>query len=133
MVAYNFQEQFAPAIEAGLKRQTTRPIRKNRHAKIGEKLQLFSGLRTKECRKLLAKEPVCSAVDAIEIHLSNCTPTKIERIVINGRELPDEEIEVFAKADGFHGNATQTARDEMAVFFQRFYGGGVFRGRVIHW
>lgn len=133
MVAYNFQEQFVPAIEAGLKRQTTRPMRKNRHAKIGEKLQLFSGLRTKECRKLLAKEPVCAAVDAIEIHLSNCIPAEIERIVINGRELPDDEAEAFAKADGFHDNETQTARDEMAVFFQRFYGCGVFRGRVIHW
>ncbi|WLT07808.1 hypothetical protein RAM19_06645 [Bartonella apihabitans] len=70
MVAYSFQNQFASFVANGLKRQTTRPMRKNRHAKIGDKLQLFTGLRTKECRKLLTKEPICTAVDAIEIHLS---------------------------------------------------------------
>lgn len=133
MVAYSFQNQFATFVANGLKRQTTRPIRKNRHAKIGDKLQLFTGLRTKECRKLLTKEPICTAVDAIEIHLSDCTHAKIERIVVNGRELLDDEVEAFAKADGFLGSATQAPSEEMAAFFYHFYGSGVFRGRVIHW
>ena len=50
MVAYNFQKQFADAVERGEKRQTIRaPRRDGRHAKVGDKLQLYTGMRTKQC------------------------------------------------------------------------------------
>jgi len=43
-----FQKQFAPQVESGAKRCTIR----GREAKPGEALYLYTGLRTKVCRKL---------------------------------------------------------------------------------
>lgn len=132
MVAYNFQRQFVPAIQAGKKHQTIRAYRKNnRHARVGERLQLYTGLRTKNCRKLFDKDPVCRAVDDAEIHITDAG--KIEQIVLNGRNLTSNEIEDFAKADGFMAANGLTARDAMGVFFQGYYGIGIFKGNVIRW
>lgn len=52
MVAYSFQKRFAEAIVEGRKRQTIRANRK-RHARPGEELQLYVGMRTRQCRLLL--------------------------------------------------------------------------------
>lgn len=60
MPAYNFQKQFAPLVESGQKRQTIRAIGKRRHARPGESLQLYTGQRTKACRKLISPDPVAS-------------------------------------------------------------------------
>lgn len=46
MVAYNFQARFAAAIEAGEKAITIRSIGRRRHARNGERLQLYTGQRT---------------------------------------------------------------------------------------
>ena len=59
MVAYNFQSQFAPLVESGEKRQTFRVLGKRRHARPGDSLQLYTGMRTKACRKLVTPDPVC--------------------------------------------------------------------------
>lgn len=132
MVAYNFQRQFVPAIQAGKKRQTIRAHRKNnRHARVGERLQLYSGLRTKNCRKLFDKDPICNAVDSVEIYIKEAG--QIEQIVLNGTHLNSNEIEKFAKADGFMAANGLTARDAMGVFFQGYYGIGIFKGNVIRW
>lgn len=45
MVAYSFQKRFVEPIRSGRKRQTIRADRK-RHARPGEVLQLYSGMRT---------------------------------------------------------------------------------------
>lgn len=68
MVAYNFQVKFADAVASGQKRQTIRAPRKDdRHAKPGDKLQLFTGMRTKSCRKLIEPDPTCIRVEALTI------------------------------------------------------------------
>ena len=65
MPAYNFQKQFAPLVESGQKRQTIRAIGKRRHARPGESLQLYTGQRTKACRKLISPDPECVSVQAV--------------------------------------------------------------------
>ena len=131
MVAYNFQKQFVAEIQAGKKHQTIRAARKNRHAHVGERLQLYSGQRTKNCQKLFDKDPVCRAVDDVEIYITN--NGKIDQIVLNCRNLTSNEIENFAKADGFIPAGNLTARDAMGEFFQDYHGIGLFKGKVIKW
>ena len=132
MVAYNFQKKFVLAIQAGKKHQTIRSYRKNnRHARVGESLQLYAGLRTKNCRKLFGKDPRCTSVDDVEIHITD--GGKIEQIVLSGRNLTSIEIEDFAKADGFIPADGLTARDAMGEFFLDYHGTGLFKGCVIKW
>lgn len=131
MVAYNFQKQFADAIQSAQKRQTVRTIRKNGHARIGEKLQLYTGLRTKACCKLIDSDPICTGVDEVEIHIK--TTAEIEKIIVGKKELNNQEIEEFAAADGFKARASYSARNAMATFFQKYHGNGIFRGNVIRW
>lgn len=66
MVAYSFQPDFAAPIESGSKRSTIRPNGKRRHARAGEELQLYIGLRTRSSR-LLLRVP-CERSVQIEIH-----------------------------------------------------------------
>jgi hypothetical protein len=68
MVAYNFKPQFAPLVEAGTKLQTIRAERRSRHAAPGEAIQLYTGMRTKACRKLLTPDPICQSVEPLLIH-----------------------------------------------------------------
>ena len=56
MPALNFQKQFVPLIESGEKRQTIRSQRKQ-PIKVGDLLYLYTGQRTKNCRKLA--ESIC--------------------------------------------------------------------------
>ena len=49
MVAINFSAQFADAVASGQKTQT---IRRSARAAAGQVLQLYTGQRTKACRKL---------------------------------------------------------------------------------
>lgn len=51
MPSLNFMERFAGAVERGEKRQTIRRVRKT-PIKVGDTLQLYTGQRTKACRKL---------------------------------------------------------------------------------
>lgn len=63
MVAYSFQKRFVPKILAGLepgpwlpgmKRHTMRQPRlgRSRHARPGDTIQLYMGMRTKHCRQI---------------------------------------------------------------------------------
>lgn len=93
MVAYNFRREFAPSIADGTKLQTIRaPRARSRHARPGEPIQLYTGMRTKSCRKLLP-DPKYVAVLPVEI-------TKAATIV-DGVQLREDQLEKFAIADGF--------------------------------
>lgn len=140
MVAYSFQSQFVDPIEAGTKRQTIRAIGKRRHARPGDALQLYTGMRTRACRKILALDPTCLDVQGIEIHISqrilkttryHPSPTPvfvIDRIIINGVELCAlKNLEDLARADGFDTLA------DMADFWGRTHGPGIFVGALITW
>lgn len=95
MPAYNFQAQFASLVESGAKRQTIRATGKRRHARLGEAVQLYTGMRTRFCRKLIEPDPICLQVQAIELLEFN----GIALMLINGELAQDAEA--LAVADGF--------------------------------
>lgn len=114
MVAYNFQAQFAPDVEAGRKRQTIRSEGKRRHAQIGDTVQLYTGMRTKGCR---------------QIGTGICTTSTYCAIREDGITLgnhPKVNIEEFARADGFRDF------DHMKQWFRDTHG-LPFTGRLIAW
>ncbi len=123
MVAINFMPQFADDVEDGIKTQT---IRQKARCKRGDKLQLYTGMRTKSCRKLA--DVICTSVvpikiDATEMFLDG-------RRVFAGDALRDEfedRDNDFAKKDGFAGYV------EMADWFHEQYGPLPFEGFVIKW
>lgn len=95
MPAYNFQSRFAPLVVSGEKRQTIRAIGKRRHAAQGDRIQLYTGMRTKICRKLMDPDPVCTFAATVYI----CHGIGSPAVLIVGHETPDQDA--FARADGF--------------------------------
>lgn len=94
MVAYSFQRQFEAPMIARTKIQTLRNDRK-RHARVGETLQLYTGMRTRACR--LIGLATCERVDAITIDFRS------PRIEIGEarRIYTPAGFNAFATADGF--------------------------------
>lgn len=132
MVAYSFKQRFANPILYGLgltpvgesdplfKRQTIRADRK-RHARPGEELQLYTGMRTKHCH--LIGRARCISVDPIEIHVLAGRVIIRQTSIISGRALDD-----FARADGFK------MWGEMREFWHVEHPGQhVFTGVLIKW
>lgn len=120
MAAYNFQKQFAPLVENGKKRQTIRAVGKRRHAKPGEPIQLYTGMRTKVCRKLITPDPVCVEVSLLCIHLGH------PRATVNGQIIEGKALDNLAKADGFN------TAEEMREWFSTVHG-LPFHGLIIKW
>lgn len=142
MVAYSFNKIFVPQVEGLTKRQTVRAHRK-RHARLDEPVQLYTGMRTRHCRKLVSPDPICSKVDHIALEI---LAQSLRWIEINGIRLRDKELEDFAVADGFapswHADNLPRgytfkggvmARDLMAIYWAEVHGAGVFEGAVIYW
>ena len=115
MPAYNFKREFAPAVESGQKRQTIRKKRK-RPTRVGETLYLYTGMRTKGCRKL--KETTCTASEPIYIDINH--------IFVGEHELNRGEEIQLAKDDGFDSHAA------FMQFFENHYG-LPFKGVLIKW
>jgi hypothetical protein len=114
MVAYNFKAQFAPDVESGRKLQT---IRAKARCKAGDALQLYTGMRTKGCRKL--RDAVCVAVDTVSI-----TP---EGLFFGNPGWWPKDKDLFAERDGFG------SYDEMYDWFCSDHDEEVFNGYVIMW
>ncbi|WP_306131094.1 hypothetical protein [Roseovarius sp. MMSF_3350] len=124
MVAYNFQPIFAKPVEIGRKRQTIRAHRKDgRHAKRGDALQLYTGMRTKACRKL--RDATCTATIPVRIEAQRLTVgnTDLRAIGIAGDEML---MDIFAQADGF------IDWQDMRDWFQKTHG-LPFSGVLIKW
>ena len=118
MVAYNYKAQFASDVESGRKRQTIRAKRRDgRCPSPGDALQHYTGMRTKNCRKL--RDAVCSMVHDIKIK-ENGT------VKIDGQTLGNICVEDLAKADGF------TSREPFIAFFRDTHG-LPFHGDLINW
>jgi len=133
MVAYSFMAQFAEPIVTLQKLQTVRGNRK-RHARPGEPMQLYTAMRTRQCRKLLNVDPICRDVRDIMIGLNSRHPLLIEAISIDGMALDDSEIEDFAVADGFGGALAEGfARRRMGEFWVRHHEWNRFQGVVLRW
>lgn len=132
MVAYSFHPLFGTKIAKLQKRQTCRPDRK-RHAKPGENIQLYTGMRTKACRKVLSPDPICVASDPVVIDWSG---PKL-RLELCGFELPEEASLNFAVDDGF-GDIGNTKADAVMRRWFAMHGKGDagrkwFTGRRIGW
>ena len=120
MPAYDFQKQFAALVASGQKRQTIRATGKRRHAQPGDALQLYTGMRTKACRKLVSPDPVCREV--LPITMRECNG--IVLIHIDGKLVDDAEV--LAVADGFR------TLGEFLQFFRKTHG-LPFQGVLIKW
>lgn len=153
MVAYSFNRRFVPAIEAGSKRQTIRAHRR-RHARIGEQLQLYTGMRTKACR-LIRDDVVCTRLDEVTFDLRELgqedAPPKTSRglhdlveryalpLRVNGMPIEGEARDAFAAQDGFMGWSIEKTGLElrpfaaMVLFWMAEHGAGLFEGMMISW
>ena len=97
MVAYSFKKQFGPQILAGTKAQTIRADRK-RHARTGEMVQLFTGMRTRQCRRL--GESQC--VEVLPVRFAFSKRGAAELMQVGERYLvTSAQMNAFAQADGF--------------------------------
>lgn len=97
MVAYSFRKPFVTPIQVGRKRQTYRSERK-RHVRPGEPMQVYHGMRTRHCRKLLDPDPICTAVRHAVLEIA--PPATIARAEIDGVAVP--LTAEFAERDGFY-------------------------------
>lgn len=116
MVAFNFSPELAPLVESGKKNQT---IRRTKRGKIGDRCQLYTGQRTKLCRKLRDDDPPLITVVHIVLRrdyflVGNCMTCQSD---------PDE----FARADGFKDYK------EMIAWFTERYGAAPFAGFLHIW
>lgn len=116
MPAINFKKQFSDRVEFGDKKQTIRRKRK-RPIKLGDKLYLYTGMRTSCCRKLRSTR--CDDVLPIFID-SN------KSVILGNKLLTDQEKHDLALDDGF--------KDFAGLFdFFRSTCGLPLAGQLIKW
>lgn len=122
MTAYNFKVQFADDVESGRKTQTIRAYRKDgRTPSPGGTLQLFTGQRTNNCRKL--RDATCISIQHIYInHYGGSLPI----VKLDKQRLAPAQVADLATADGFNRVM------EMLDFFRANHG-LPFRGLLIKW
>jgi hypothetical protein len=105
------------------KRQTIRAVGLRRHARPGETLQLYHGMRTRQCFKI--GEARCVEVAPILIHVDAEDPWLGVQVGDNAGTLADDE---FARADGF-GSV-----EDMWLFWRQEHPGvRDFKGMLIRW
>ncbi len=118
MTTLNFSGRFADLVAARTKRQSIREDRHRRYA-VGTRLQLYTGLRTKQARKLTEADPV--VVENVYVAI------RPEYLTLGGPGYPKVDNDEFARMDGFASYA------EMVAWFQATYGQRTFVGRCIRW
>jgi len=122
MVAYSFKARFAEPILDETKGGTIRADRR-RHARPGEALQLYTGMRTHQCR-LVARQ-TCLAVEPIRIDVA------ANWIEVGGTQINDIldplALDLFARFDGFRDWA------DMQGFWWDTYSQDIFSGWHIRW
>jgi len=130
MVAYSFKRRFVEPIRRGLasaypdqagicpKRQTIRADRR-RHARPGEELQLYCGMRTKGC--FLIGRARCAGVDYVKLDFTGL-------VAVNRQAFIRTDIlDKFARSDGFSDFA------DMRSFWREEHGLSVFEGVLVRW
>lgn len=120
-VAYSFKSRFAEPILDGHKGGTIRADRR-RHARPGEEMQLYIGMRTKHCRLITRK--TCLAVDPITLDF---IARSIEWPVDNRLVYLARDLDVFAAFDGF------LCWDELIEFWSETHTADKFHGWHIRW
>lgn len=127
MPVLNFQARFAEIVRTGSKRQTIRARRKDfRNPKRGDRLYLYTGMRTKQCRKL--GEARCLSVEGIQV--LGDKPSGEYGVFTYDRNWPgrttEKRHELLARNDGFE------SFDEMLDWFRKTHG-LPFDGLLIRW
>jgi hypothetical protein len=122
MPSLNFKAPFAPAVQSGKKTHTIRNPRKN-PIKVGDRLYLYTGMRTKNCKKL--GEAICTKLQRIRLSISN---SGILEVLIDGQQLTDFGIKDLAIADGF-----QCVEDFQYFFFKKKLYPQRKNMDIIHW
>lgn len=90
MAALNFHARFAPLVESGKKKNT---IRRTRRAKPGDILYLYTGQRTKACRKL--GEGICTDVTEVTINRHWFVERRMDGVLTSFRDEAKHEIAVL--------------------------------------
>ncbi len=128
MVAYSFKTSFAAEILAGRKRQTIRAPRggRGRHARAGDGLQLYTGMRTRTCRKL--GDAACSSVHEVRLDFQAGRVTLDDAIEITH----PGDLEAFAAIDGF-APGRFGAWESMRRWWLLNHGNDLFSGVLISW
>ena|SRR6218665_1862059 len=128
MVAFNFQKQFADDVESGKKCSTIRRAGKKLPPKIGDELQLYAGMMTKNCR--LLRKAKCTDVNPVLFTRKKGKPIFCIGVIIGTEkswiQVVASEVNKMALADGFKSTAD---------FFDYFFGDGEedFCGFLIEW
>ena len=92
MPAYNFQARFAPLVETGQKETTIR----GREARVGTTAYLFTGMRTKQCRRLGQGEIIGCTPISLGFQQNGMPYALFGRFKLNQKELA-----TLAAGDGF--------------------------------
>jgi hypothetical protein len=119
MPSLNFKKQFAGDVESLMKRQTIRQKRR-KPIKVRDRLYLFTGQRTKFCRKL--GEGYCLSVQDILFEIDNL----YVNIYVDNVKLSMIESFELARADGF-----ESVPDFVNFFYKNY--GFPFNGDLIKW
>ncbi len=134
MPALNFMKSMAPLVESGAKRQT---IRRPGRFKVGDTIQLYTGQRTKACRKL--GKAICTSVVPIVIDFRRTSgEIDVPHVKYNGKLVSDSVLIAIAFRDGFGSpqkNQEERYREAVArfmAFFEDHYG-LPFEGEIIEW
>lgn len=120
MVAYSFKRRFVEPIRAGSKAQTIRAERK-RHARPGETLQLYTGMRTRSC--MLIGTATCSLVSPIRFDFIS----EAVRIGDGPAIIDRASRNKFARLDGF------ADWDDLCAFWAAEHGLSLWSGMLIRW
>jgi hypothetical protein len=134
MVAYSFQRRFVNPIRVGLgleqlptfplaagpKLHTLRARRKRGHARPGDELQLYFGMRTRGC--MLIGRSLCLGTEPLEI------------VVVDGGEPRLEGLERFGSPDEF---AVSDGFENFVAFRDYWLNehkiGDSFDGEIVYW
>ena len=105
------------------KRQTIRAHGKRRHARPGDELQLYCGMRTKGC--FLIGKARCIAAERIVIWTG---PDTISILLEKGKLLGPRQLRDFARADGF-----DDARDMLEFWKEEHGAPQKWEGVIVRW
>ncbi len=126
MVAYSFQARFVAPILAGQKCQTIRAVGRRRHVRAGEMIQLYTGMRTRQCHLIGVAE--CKSVEPITL-----LPHRSRGYVLMGNDVVRTRLtgtrilDWWARQDGFEDWS------DLCRFWVTTHGGKRFSGLLIEW
>lgn len=104
MGSFNFMAQYAPLVESGIKPLTIRAGRRDgRDPQYGDKLHLFTGQRTRKCRKLAVPN-----IPAPTVKMRGKVVFTPNTVTVAGVDLSNYRLGL-ARLDGF-----QTVADMLA-------------------